>query len=215
MLPMTNNTNPIDPRQTFANAVATAGTTVAAIRPEQFGLPTPCQSFNVRQIVGHMVAVLDRATALGQGNDPMALPEVIENVADEEWPRAWTDAEATCTSAWTDDALLSAMFTLPWATMPGAGIMNMYTSEITTHTWDLAEAIGVTPNWDDETVAISFASIHQGLPADGRVEMLESFRPSGDSGWIPPFGRAVAVPPDAPLIDRLVAWTGRHPTSAA
>ena len=37
----------------------------------------------------------------------------------------------------------------------------------------------------------------RGLPADGRAEV--------------PFDEVVEVGPDAPLIDRLVAWNGRDP----
>ena len=42
---------------------------------------------------------------------------------------------------------------LPWATMPGAGMLVMYTSELTCHTWDLAVATGQTPTFTHAAAA--------------------------------------------------------------
>ena len=90
----------------------------------------------------------------------------------------------------------------------------MYTNELTVHTWDLATALGIQPDWDPQVVEVSYRAITMGLPPLGRTEMFEQIAaamPEEERTGRAPFGEAVAVPDDAPAIDRLVAYTGRRP----
>jgi uncharacterized protein (TIGR03086 family) len=207
---------PDDPRTVFATAVATGGRVVAAVRPDQLGLPTPCADFTVRDLLGHLVSVLDRVALLGRGGNPFEPGTAHEApvVPDDGWATAWTGAAHRVQAVWADDAVLSLPMTLPWLTAPGAVVLASYTSELTVHTWDLATAIGAGVQFDDRVVEVSLASITAGLPATDRAEnfrkVIESM-PEDQRRAEPPFGEAVAVPEDAPAIDRLVAWTGRTP----
>ena len=203
-----------DPRTTFAKAVQTAAEAVDTVRPDQLADSTQCGDFDVRTLLGHLVAVLDRVTALGAGDDPMAMSDIATGVADDSWHSAWLSGARHAQAAWSDASLLDKTMTLPWATLPGAGMLAMYTSEITTHTWDLAQATGQSPTWDETVLEVSLASIRQSLPSAERQPFWEAFRsqmPEGMEDFEPPFGDAISVPDDAPLIDRLVAWTGRRP----
>lgn len=110
--------------------------------------------------------------------------------------------------------MLSQTFDLGWASMTGAAALNTYTNEVVVHTWDLAQATRQSPVWDDRVVRVAFEAIRQALPAEGRAERFEAARQNVPEEWrdFPhPFAEAVAVPPDAPLIDQLVAWNGRGP----
>ena len=140
----TGNTSSLaadDPRSVIAQAVALAGDTIAAVRPDQLDLPTPCDEFTARQLIGHLLTVLQRVAVLGEGGDPMAMPSVTV-VPDDEITAAWHAAAHRVQAAWTDDALLDQMMVLPWATAPGSGMLATYTNELSVHTWDLAAAIG-------------------------------------------------------------------------
>lgn len=203
-----------DPRPIFARAVAIGGATIAAVRPDQMDAATPCDDFDVRSLIGHLTAVLGRVKAIGDGTDPMVMPFIIEGVADDGWAAAWEDAARAVLNAWTDDATLTRMVVLPWATMPGAATLATYTSEVTVHTWDLANATGQSPAWDDEVIGVSMTAMQMGLPDGDREAEFEAMR-----GQLPPalrdvnrpFGNATPVPDGARPIDRLVAWTGRRP----
>ena len=107
---------------------------------------------------------------------------------------ALDDAEA----AWSDPAVLRREMRLPFGTLPGAAALAAYTGEVSTHTWDLAVATGQLPAWDEHVLAGALVVTHRKLPAAERAPGI-------------PFGDAVPVPEDAPLIDRLVAWQGRDP----
>ena len=111
---------------------------------------------------------------------------------------------------WSDDALLDTTVVLPWATMTGAEMLAMYVSEITTHTWDLANATGQSPKWDDAVCQLSLDTMHRDLPMADRTPMWEAFKATmpANMQFDAPFANAVAVGTDAPLIDQLVAWTG-------
>ena len=64
----------IDPRPILDRAIATGGTVIARVRPDQLTAPTPCPEMDVRTMLGHLVAVLDRIAALGRGDDPSPSP---------------------------------------------------------------------------------------------------------------------------------------------
>ena len=203
-----------DPRALLAKAVALGGDVIAAVRPHQLHDPTPCEEYDVRQLLGHLVGVLRRVAAIGRGEDALGVPVELDGGADDGWPQAWSDAAHEVQAAWSDDATLQRPVRLPWAELPGGATLLMYTSEITVHTWDLATATGQQPAWDPQVVEAAFVAIRRGLPAEGRRARFAAIRqgmPPERGGFADPFGEVVDVPADAPLIERLVAWTGRRP----
>lgn len=216
-MPSTHTTHPSladdDPRAVFARAVAVGATVISAVRPDQLSAPTPCRRFDVRALLGHLVGVLRRVAVFGRAEDPFSVPNVVE-ATDGSWSDAWQAAADEMRAAWADDQALTRVVRLPWAEMPGGRTLAVYTSEITTHTWDLAAATGQRPAWDDEVVAVALAAMQEVLPAENRMEIFRAVAermPPELRDFEPPFGEAVTVTADAPLIDQLVAWTGRRP----
>ncbi len=197
-----------DPRTTFARAVALGTATVAGVRDDQLDLPTPCTEMDVRTLLAHLRAVLDRVTALGRGEDSFAVAEVP--LGPDRFGE-WTEAAHRVRAVWSDDAVLARPMELPWQQGSGADILLGYVNEVVVHTWDLAAATGQEPDWDDDLAEQALAHM-PGLPGEGRREMFEQI--SADMG-LPepamPFAEVVPVPEGAPVIDRLVAWNGRDP----
>jgi uncharacterized protein (TIGR03086 family) len=204
---------PDDPRRHFAVTYATARSVIDQVRPDHLALPTPCDAFDVHGMLTHLLAVAQRVAAIGRAEDPFSIPSSVE-APDGDWGAAWSEAGHAIQAAWTDDATLERVVVLPWAQLPGGPTLAMYTSELAVHTWDLARAIGATATWDDRALADALAVMEQVLPAAGRVESFEAARaatPEEYADFPPPFAAAVAVPDGAPMIDRLVAHTGRTP----
>jgi uncharacterized protein (TIGR03086 family) len=77
-------------------------------------------------------------------------------------------------------------------------------NELVIHGWDVARANGQPFNCDTQTLEACLA-----LLAD-RAEAGQE--PGGDDD---PFGPVVAVPADAPLLDRLIGLSGRNPSWTA
>lgn len=198
-----------DPRPILDRAVATAAAVIADVRPDQLTGPTPCPDMDVRAMLGHLVAVLDRITALGHDADPFA---VIETTArNDAWSDAWANAATRAAAAWRDDAVLARPMALPWIKGDGAEVLTSYFSELTVHTWDLATAAGQQPQWDDTVLAASLGA-RPILPAENRRALFEEISNARGLDEVGiPFAEAVPVAADAPAIDRLVAWNGRDP----
>lgn len=198
-----------DPRPILDRALASGAAVVADVRPDQLTGPTPCPDMDVRTMLGHLIGVLGRIAALGNGDDPFAVAETP--VPDDDWSAAWAAAGEKAAAAWSDDALLEKPMALPWIQGTGADILTSYFSELTVHTWDLAVATGQQPEWD-EVVVNAALDAPPLMPAENRRELFEQISAAmGFEEVNVPFGEAVIVSADAPAIDRLVAWNGRNP----
>lgn len=198
-----------DPRPILDRAIATGGLVIAGVQPEHLTDPTPCTDMNVRALLAHLVGVLDRVAALGNGKEPFAVIETP--VPDDRWSDAWRESGARAADAWSDDAVLERPMALPWIKGSGAEVLASYFSELTVHTWDLATATGQQPDWDDTVVAAALDARHF-LPAENRLAFYEEISASmGLDEVRVPFAEAVAIADDASAIDRLVAWNGRDP----
>jgi uncharacterized protein (TIGR03086 family) len=187
-----------DPRPAFLSALRTACDTVAAVSPGRLSAPTPCSEYDVRALLGHLVAVFHRVTSVAAGVPAVGHAPLVTDVPDDGWGPAARAAARELEEAWADPAVLQREMVLPFGTLPGAAALASYTGEVLTHTWDLAVATGQFPDWDDEVVSRALTAIRGKLPT--------AERPPGV-----PFADAVPVRNDAPVIDRLVAWQGRDP----
>ncbi len=191
-----------DPRTPMARAVALAGAVIAELDATNETNPSPCPEWDAGHIARHIVAVLDRVAGFPQGIDGDTLPLVVDlpEGADGASPysTAFTASAHEVQRIWSDDAVLSQMLKLPWAELPGGIALSIYTCELTVHTWDLAQALGVEPQWYEPDVAKCVEVMQFGLPAEPRDDDT-------------PFGPVVEVPQDAPNIDKLVAWVSRQP----
>lgn len=188
-----------DPRPLLGRALDQIAGLVAAITPADAGLPTPCQEFTVLDLGGHLVSVLRRITALGEGTDPMALPHVTE-VPVGELAAALAGWRARYDVAYVDDAVLEKPVVLPWATGTVREIGPLYVQELTVHAWDLATALGRgSAGLDPELAAAVLPLARQFVPADHR-------------GGPVPFAPPVPVAADAGPYEQLVAWLGRDPS---
>jgi uncharacterized protein (TIGR03086 family) len=208
------NSPTADPRPLLATVITLAGQTIAAVRPEQHANPTPCGSYNVHDLLGHLMGAVDRLAVVGRGvENPFAHPEEFFP-ADGDWVAMWHTFAAEATEAWLDDAALIRPTMLPWAAESGDLALRSYIAEFSVHTWDLATATGQTPEWDADVLAMSVDVMRQILPAVGRREMFDAIRatmPPEMQGEPDPYDAAIEVSDAAPLIDQLVAHVGRTP----
>jgi uncharacterized protein (TIGR03086 family) len=187
-----------DPREFHQRAMAQTESIVAAVRPDQLTLPTPCSEYDVRALLSHIVGGLNRIAAIGEGGDGLAVEPYVHGIPDTAWLATYQAATARTRAAWSDDAKLDALVEVPWGKVPGRIALSGYVQEILTHGWDLARATGQPTELDPELASWVLAISRRILPAEPR------------GGGIP-FGPPVPVPPDAAPYTQLAAWLGRHP----
>ncbi len=189
-----------DPRAGFAAAAGLARTVIAQIAADDLDRPTPCDEFDVDALAGHMIGAVRRIAAVGAGEHFATVDTQLSHLGVEQLVPLFDAAVADQAAAWAGDAVLGSMLELPFGTIPGAAALGAYISELTTHTWDLATALGVDVDWNDELALGALAAMSHALPDS----------PRGAEVGVP-FGAPVAVADDAPAIERLVAWVGRDP----
>jgi uncharacterized protein (TIGR03086 family) len=191
-------TNP-DLRPLLRGAFAQAHSVIGEVRPDQWGDPTPCAEFDVRALLGHLLAVADRIAALPGGADVGAMPSQCEPTGDVAADFATRGHRAA--DAWADDDVLDRVLTVPWGQFPGFAVAGAYVMELVTHTWDLADATGLTDKLDADLSEAALGIAQRALPGDAR----EGF----------PFALPVDAPAGADAHTRLAAWMGRRPVLAA
>lgn len=189
-----NETNDMnDPRAVFGRAVAQTESIVAAVRPEQAGLPTPCLEWDVRTLLSHMVGGVTRIALVGEGADALSLPPFAGT--GDDWAGEYRAAGERAAAAWADDAKLDAVSAVPWGKVPGRVAVAGYVREVLAHGWDLAVATGQEPERDQELGAFALELSRRSLPAEGREGI--------------PFGPVVPAQAGAGAYAQLAAWLGR------
>lgn len=191
------NTQIADPRPAYAAATAWVTELLNGVTDEQWTAPTPCEEFDVRTLGAHLIATANRAVALAEGADALALPRL----ADQHDAETYAATVATAVGLWSDDATLTTPVTVPWGEVPGAAALWGYVSETLVHGWDLAVATGQPAETDPAVVEPVLGIAQQFIPAEIRADDEV------------PFGPVVEPRSGAGPTERLANWTGRDASS--
>lgn len=187
----------MDPFDALDRSAAHVVALVSRIGPDQWGAATPCEQWDVTELVGHMIAtmVVYRDLLDGASSDELfAAMRDQRAVAGDDPVEACRRAAAECNAAFRAHGALERTVHHPIGDITGAYLLGMRVSENVIHGLDLATAIGADVPMADallETVYERMASIAgpEGVPG-----FFDPPRPST---------------PDAPLRDRLMALVGR------
>jgi uncharacterized protein (TIGR03086 family) len=188
-----------DPRPLLGAALDQAGELIAAATPDQAHLPTPCEDYDVNQLISHMQAVVRRIGVVLSGQPFWSVPREMETT---DWVADWAAGRAATDAVLADDACLTREVSVPWGTVSGASAAASYIGELSVHSWDLATALGTPGALNDALATAALPAYMAKVPAEPRGPEI-------------PFGPVVEVGPDATPYERLVAWTGRDPRWAA
>ena len=191
----TENAVTTDPRPLYRDALGWVAGLVARIRAEQLIRPTPCSEFDVRTLLGHVVATVDKIRVIGEEGSPFTMPHVAPLPADDDWSGALADAVERMWTVWSDVTHLDAELTAPWGTAPGRGALWGYLNETLVHGWDLAVATGQEPEADPALAGAVLAIAQRMIPAEPRGREMR-FAPVVEP-------RAGAGP-----TERLANWSG-------
>jgi len=189
-------TTPVDPRPLYRRGLSWVQSLMVGVRSEQLAHATGCPEFDVRALLGHLVATVERARVVGEGGDPFSVPHVVVGIDDAAWSEAYADGARRMWVVWEDDGRLTAPVKAPWGTIPGSAAIWGYLNETLVHGWDLATATGQDPEADPEIVTPVLAIADQIIPAEPRDGRL-------------PFAPVVEPADGAGPTERLANWNGR------
>ncbi|TDT25937.1 uncharacterized protein (TIGR03086 family) [Streptomyces sp. BK208] len=170
------------------------------VRDDRLGDPTPCPDLAVRNLLGHLtylaVAFRDAArkdlSATTDTSPGASVPDIGPG-----WRADLAKALGEVADAWREPDAWTGMTRAGGIDLPGAVAGAVVADELVIHGWDLARATGQEYAPDEAALQAAY-----GLLA-GAAEESER-----DEGM---FGPVVAVPADAPLLERAVGLSGRDP----
>ena len=179
---------------------------VDRVRPADLQRPTPCEGWNLTQLLAHMT-VQHRgfaAAARGDGADlaHWDAAAVADAVASDP-AGTYAAAAADVLEAFAADDVLDATFALPefgpGAAVPGAQAIGFHFVDYVVHGWDVARAIDVPFTLPDDVISA--------------VLPLVLAVPDGDFRTAPesPFARAIAAGEEVSDLDRALLHLGRSP----
>ena len=167
------------------SVLARTGDTLAGVRADQLGGPTPCAEFDVAALVDHLVGWARSFAARLTGGAEDGPPD--QYCSGDRPAEEFHAAGAQIVRAYREGTEAAAKLPI--------GVLVM---EFMTHGWDLATATGQDAGYP--SAAAEFA-----LEA-GRGMLKPEYRGPGKS-----FGPEVAVTDSADPVERVVAFLGRDP----
>jgi uncharacterized protein (TIGR03086 family) len=184
--------------QLLTRACRSTRSILEKVTREQLTLPTPCDDWDVHDVIDHIVgATRFFAEIAEKGSSPEG--QDWPSYAGGDFVTSFAEWAGRVIAAFSAAGAMQQTMLLPTGPTPGSRCIQVATGEIFVHGWDLARATG------------------QSMPPDaGDADALLS------SEWIslctevrqsdpPPFAPEIAVPRDAPALDRLTAFLGRDP----
>lgn len=176
------------------NVTEWAETKVAGVDDEHLGSPTPCDEWNVRDLINHMVGVLRRFEAATRGEQLAPPTTPPPDVIGDEPAAVYAEARRATVAAYSAPGAAEQTVTAG-KEMPRLGIAI---ADQLVHGWDLAKAT------DQDAMMPSDL-------AEKTWQLLNGFVPDAVRGEGKIFREPVAVPDDANAQDKLIAYCGRTP----
>jgi uncharacterized protein (TIGR03086 family) len=168
---------------------------VDAVPDDGLGRPTPCAKYNVGDLLDHIdgAALAFAAAAVKQPLEPGPSPDAANLGPD--WRADIREHVVAMTAAWREPEAWLGMTAAGGVDLPGDVAAVVGLDELVIHGWDLAKALGMPAGYDGPGLEAVFA-------------MVQHFSSAGIDGL---FGPTVAIPDDAPLLDRILGVAGRDP----
>lgn len=182
-----------DPIRFFDGAAALGDAVIAAVQPDQFDLPTPCDGWDVRTVINHMIGGSWTFAGRLGGSDGGSAP--VRAADDQDVLTAYRDSVRALSAAFARPGALDASYPGPFGRMPGPVVVQLRGAELLVHSWDVARATGQSTDFAPELVA-----------GAGNFFAQAPALPRGEGA---PFAAQRVAPAGATDADQLAAFLGR------
>ncbi|HEV7657643.1 MAG TPA: TIGR03086 family metal-binding protein [Mycobacteriales bacterium] len=173
------------------------GRRVHAVGTDQWGCPTPCKDWEVRNLVNHLVSEqlwvppLLAGKRIADVGDGFAAGDVLGS----DPVAAWDAAAGAAAAAFAAAGAIERTVHLSYADRPAEEYAREMVFDLVIHSWDLARGISADETVDPDLVEAVYAQI------EPDTDLTESGL----------FDEPVPVPPEADEQAKLIAFTGRQP----
>src|SRR5262245_23737496 len=128
-------------------AFASTRAVLENVKTDQLDDPTPCQSWKVRDLIGHILGGAEGFAAsmnAGEAADGQGQTDYTQG----DMVAAYDAGAAATVAAFNAPGAQEKIVKLPFGEFPGAMFMGLATSDTFTHGWDLAKATGQSTDLD-------------------------------------------------------------------
>ncbi len=184
-------------RPSLSRAVADTSAVIVAIQDDQLSSPTPSPNYTVGDLVEHVDGLSAGLQFTARKSAPPPGSEEPRDGDASKLADGWRGRVPRqldeLARAWDDPAAWEGETTAGGVSLPAAAAGMFALDEVIVHGWELARSTG-QGFATDEVAVTACADFLVDQPRDGSL-----------------FGAVVAVPDDAPAIDRLIGLSGRDP----
>ena len=163
---------------------------IAAVRPEQYDQRTPCTEWTVRDVLEHMIGVVEGLGSAAAGTPPGEFSLAADPGAQ------FDEAARSALQAWRREGTLDKEIEIAAGSMPGRVVAEINLLDTATHAWDLATATGQPATLPDDVASAALDA--------SRSIVSPELRPGR-------FAPEVDAPPSADKTQQLVSFLGRTP----
>ncbi|MEV8438631.1 TIGR03086 family metal-binding protein [Actinosynnema sp. NPDC051121] len=183
----------------LSNAAGAMAAVARTITDDQVANKTPCAEYDVRALVNHLLFWGPSLAGAGR-KVSVPRPAAVESDVDlaaGDWRDRLLDLLDDIASSWAPPSAWEGETSMGTPHLMPAPVMgDMIAGELTVHGWDLAVATGQRLELPADLLAHLHVAVSAGV-AQGREMGM--------------YGPEVAVPTDAPTLDRILGLTGRDP----
>jgi uncharacterized protein (TIGR03086 family) len=181
--------------ENLERAFATTRSILANVKLDQLDDPTPCASWQVRDLINHIIGgayFFAETVENGKGSAP--------SDADFTGPAmvaTYDEGIAKTVAAFNQEGAMQRTVELPFGALPVPAWLGIATTDVFTHGWDLAKATGQSTDLDPELAAQ--------LLEGSKLFIQPAFRGEDTKS---PFGAEQSAPGGSSA-DQLAAFLGR------
>jgi uncharacterized protein (TIGR03086 family) len=153
---------------------------------DQLDAPTPCDGWNVRTLLNHMLETQQYFVRSARGEEASISPEPPAGLIGDDAASAYERGRDAIIQTFSEDGVIER-------TGPSLGIAF---SDTLLHGWDVARATGQDTTMPDGLASAAYGMVHGAFTEDQRHGVFEP---------------EIAVADDASPQEKLLAYTGRDP----
>jgi uncharacterized protein (TIGR03086 family) len=181
----------------LADAAGATAVVVDNVTPTELSGRTPCDEWDVQALINHIILWSSYSLERRAQGESVA-PELMERdfAAAPDFAADYRAQLDRALAAWADPAVWDREFDMMGAKSPAANIGALIIAELVLHGWDLAAATGQDYVVSDRAAEAALQAV------EANAEIFRQYKG---------FAEPVPTEADAPVLDRVLAMSGRDP----
>ena len=181
----------------MTDAADAAARTVGNVHESELGRPTPCDDWDVRTLLNHLIVWTSYSLEARAHGDSVAQDLIDRDfAADPGFAAGYRAQLDRALTAWSDPAKWEGSLNVMGSPTPAADVAALNIAEMVLHGWDLASATGQRYTVSDAAAAAATQAV------EANADLFRQYKG---------FAEPVEVPASASALDRLLATSGRDP----